>query len=118
MKRILLVDDSMVMRKILSDILTANGYEICGEAADGVDAVRKYNELKPDLVTMDITMPNMDGIAALRKIKENNPDANCIMCSSMGQEPLLIEAVQCGAKDFIIKPFKADKILRAVRHAI
>lgn len=118
MKRILLVDDAAFMRKILSDILTDNGYEICGEATDGIDAIRKYNELKPDLVTMDITMPNLDGIAALKQIKKNDPNATCVMCSAMGQEVMVIEAVKCGAKDFIVKPFKAENVVKAVQKAI
>ena len=98
--------------------MTKNGYEVAGEAENGLKAVEKYNETKPDLVMMDITMPEMDGIQALKKIKEADPAANIIMCSAMGQQAMVIESIQSGAKDFIVKPFQADRVLEAVKKAI
>ena len=115
MAKILIVDDAAFMRMMLKDILTKGGFEIAGEAADGVEAVAKYNELKPDLVTLDITMPNKDGIQALKKIRESDPNAAIIMCSAMGQQSMVIEAIQAGAKDFIVKPFQADRVIESIR---
>ncbi|OCS84260.1 response regulator [Caryophanon latum] len=116
--RILIVDDAAFMRMMIKDILTKNGYEVVGEAADGIQAVEKYNELKPDLVTMDITMPEKDGIAALKEIKAANPGATIIMCSAMGQQAMVIDAIQAGAKDFIVKPFQADRVIEAIQKAL
>lgn len=106
------------MRMMIKDILTKNGYEVVGEAADGMQAVEKYNELRPDLVTMDITMPEMDGITALKQIKSIDPNAVVIMCSAMGQQAMVIDAIQAGAKDFIVKPFQADRVIEAIQKAI
>ncbi|MFD2616879.1 response regulator [Terrilactibacillus laevilacticus] len=117
-QRILVVDDAAFMRMMVKDILTKNGYEIVGEASDGYEAVSKYEELKPDLVTLDITMPEMDGISALKKIKEIDPQAKIIMCSAMGQQAMVIDAIQAGAKDFIVKPFQADRVIEAIKKAI
>ena len=89
-----------------------------GEAADGVEALTKYQELKPDLVTLDITMPNKDGIAALKDIKAFDPSALCVMCSAMGQQSMVIEAIQAGAKDFIVKPFQADRVIESIRKVL
>ena len=114
MAKILIVDDAAFMRMMLKDILTKGGFEIAGEAADGVEAVAKYNELKPDLVTLDITMPNKDGIQALKEIKAADPNATCVMCSAMGQQSMVIEAIQAGAKDFIVKPFQIQSIFLAL----
>jgi two-component system, chemotaxis family, chemotaxis protein CheY len=113
-QRIMIVDDAAFMRMMIKDILTKNGYEIVAEAADGAQAVEKYKEHQPDLVTMDITMPEMDGIAALKEIKQINPNAKVIMCSAMGQQAMVIDAIQAGAKDFIVKPFQADRVLEAI----
>ena len=113
---ILIVDDAAFMRMMVKDILTKGGYNVVGEAENGV--VQKYAELKPDLVTLDITMPEMDGIQALKKIKEADAGANVIMCSAMGQQAMVIEAIQNGAKDFIVKPFQADRVLEAVKKVI
>ena len=118
MARILIVDDAAFMRMMLKDILTKGGYEIAGEAADGNEAVAKYKEEKPDLVTLDITMPNKDGIQALKEIKALDPNANCLMCSAMGQQSMVIDAIQSGAKDFIVKPFQADRVLEAVKKVV
>ncbi|AMO84701.1 two-component system chemotaxis response regulator CheY [Solibacillus kalamii] len=117
-KRILIVDDAAFMRMMIKDILTKNGFEVVGEAADGIQAVEKYNELRPDLVTMDITMPEMDGIAALKEIKGTDPSAVVIMCSAMGQQAMVIDAIQAGAKDFIVKPFQADRVIEAIQKAL
>ena len=114
-KRVLITDDAMFMRLTLKNILSQNGYEIAGEAANGREAVRLYQDLKPDLVTMDITMPEMDGIAALREIRKADPDAVVVMCTAMGQKNLVVEAIQAGAKDFIVKPFQPPRVLESVR---
>lgn len=117
-KNILICDDAAFMRMMIKDILTKNGYNIAGEAENGAKAVEKYNELKPDLVLIDITMPEMDGIQALKKIKETDPNASVIMCSAMGQQAMVIESIQSGAKDFIVKPFQADRVLEAVQKVV
>ncbi len=117
-KNILICDDAAFMRMMIKDILTKNGYNIVGEAENGAKAVEKYSELKPDLVLMDITMPEMDGIEALKKIKASDPNASIIMCSAMGQQAMVIESIQSGAKDFIVKPFQADRVLEAVQKVV
>ncbi|MCH4192825.1 MAG: response regulator [Butyrivibrio sp.] len=117
-RNVLVCDDAAFMRMMIKDILTKNGYNIAGEAENGMKAVEKYNELKPDLVLMDITMPEMDGIQALKKIKEGDPKATVIMCSAMGQQAMVIESIQAGARDFIVKPFQADRVLEAVKKVI
>ena len=117
-KNILICDDAAFMRMMIKDILTKNGYTVVGEAENGAKAVEKYAELKPDLVLMDITMPEMDGIQALKKIKEADPSATVIMCSAMGQQAMVFESIQSGAKDFIVKPFQADRVLEAVRKVV
>ena len=117
-KNILICDDAAFMRKMIKDILTKNGYNVAGEAENGAKAVEKYAELKPDLVLMDITMPEMDGIEALKKIKASDPSASVIMCSAMGQQAMVIESIQSGAKDFIVKPFQADRVIEAVQKVV
>ncbi|EOS46264.1 response regulator [Lachnospiraceae bacterium JLR.KK009] len=117
-KNILICDDAAFMRMMIKDILTKNGYNIAGEAENGLKAVEKYNETKPDLVLMDITMPEMDGIQALKQIKATDPSACVIMCSAMGQQAMVIEAIQSGAKDFIVKPFQAERVLEAVKKVV
>lgn len=114
MAKILLVDDAAFMRMMIKDTLTKNGYTDLYEAADGLQAVEKFTEVTPDLVIMDITMPNMDGLEALKAIKSKDPNAVVVMCSAMGQEAMVIEAIKSGAKDFIVKPFKPDRILKTV----
>ncbi len=118
MAKILVVDDAAFMRMMIKDILTKNGYEVAGEAENGAVAVSKYSELKPDLVLMDITMPEKDGIQALKDIKANDGGAKVIMCSAMGQQAMVIEAIQSGAKDFIVKPFQADRVIEAVKKVV
>ncbi len=113
-KRVLITDDALFMRVTLKNILTKNGYEIAGEACNGLEAVQMYQSTRPDVVTMDITMPEMDGISAVREIKKFDPNAQIIMCTAMGQKTMVMEAVQAGAKDFIVKPFQPDKVLEAV----
>ncbi|AHM56649.1 chemotaxis protein CheY [Peptoclostridium acidaminophilum DSM 3953] len=117
-KRILLVDDAAFMRMMIKDILTKNGYDIVGEAENGLKAIEKFKELAPELVIMDITMPEMDGIQAVKEIKALDKDAKIIMCSAMGQQAMVIEAIQSGARDFIVKPFQADRILESVRKVL
>ena len=114
-KNILIVDDAAFMRMMIKDILTKNGYTIAAEAENGKIAVDKYNETKPDLVLMDITMPEMDGIQALKAIKGNDPNASVIMCSAMGQETMVMDSIKSGAKDFIVKPFKPERVLSTVK---
>ncbi|MFW6035823.1 MAG: response regulator [Halothermotrichaceae bacterium] len=112
-RKVLIVDDAAFMRNMLKCILVKADYEIVGEAEDGRDAVDKYKELAPDLVTMDITMPEMNGIEAVEKINNFDHDARIIMCTAMGQKALIIEALKAGAKDFIVKPFNKERVLEA-----
>jgi two-component system chemotaxis response regulator CheY len=116
--RILIVDDAAFMRMMIRDILTKNGYEVCGEANDGAQAIEKFKEVKPDLVTMDITKPEMDGIAALKENKKIDPLAKVVMCSAMGQQAMVIDAIQAGAKDFIVKPFQPDRVIEAIKKTL
>lgn len=118
MAKILVVDDAAFMRMMVKDTLTKNGYSDLYEAGDGVQAVEMYNEVKPDLVIMDITMPNMDGLEALKAIRSQNPQAQIVMCSAMGQEAMVIDAIKSGAKDFIVKPFKPDRIIKTVEQLL
>ena len=112
---VLIVDDALFMRKMIRDIFLNSGrFEIVGEAENGREAVRKYDDLKPTLVTMDIVMPELDGIHATREILEKDPRANVVMCSALGQEALVIESIAAGARDFIVKPFTPDKVLQVV----
>ncbi len=116
-KKVLIVDDAAFMRMMIKDILSKNGYEIVGEAENGQKGIDLFKELKPDLVTMDITMPEKDGIAAIKEIMEIDPTANVIMCSAMGQQMMVMEAIQAGAKDFIVKPFQQERVLQALDKA-
>ena len=117
-KRVLITDDALFMRVTLKNILTKCGYEVVGEAANGRESIDLYQQTKPDLVTMDITMPEMDGISALREIRKLDPNANVIMCTAMGQKNMVMEAVSSGAKDFIVKPFQPEKVIEAVKRII
>lgn len=118
MAKVLIVDDAAFMRMMIKDILEKNGYEIVGEAANGGIAVEMYQKEKPDVVTMDITMPDVDGIEAVKRIKEIDPAAKVIMCSAMGQQSMVMEAIKAGARDFIVKPFQADRVLEAVQKVV
>jgi len=113
--RILVVDDALFMRNMLKDIFIRAGFDVVGEAGNGAEAVGRCWELRPDLVTMDIVMPLKSGIDALQEISARQPDVRVVMCSALGQESLVIEAVQAGAKDFIVKPFKEERVLEVVR---
>lgn len=113
-KKIMLVDDAAFMRMMIKNTLTQNGYTDIIEAKDGVEAVQMYADEKPDLIIMDITMPNMDGIEALRAIKGSNPESRVVMCSALGQEKMVLEAIKLGAEDFIVKPFKPERIMKTI----
>ena len=115
---ILIVDDLSFMRMIQKEILTERGYTVAGEAADGYEAVEKFKALRPDLVLLDITMPNMNGLEAMRKIFAIDPRARVIMCSALGQQNLIVEAIKAGVKDFIVKPFKPERMLSAIEKAL
>ena len=115
---VLVCDDAIFMRTMISDILSQAGFEIVGEAESGVQAVEKYRVLKPDLVTMDIVMPDMGGIEAVREICKDDPEAKILMCSAMGQQALVVEAIQAGAKDFVVKPFQPSRVLEAVQRVL
>ena len=115
---VLVCDDAIFMRTMISDILSQAGYQIVGEAESGAQAVQKYRELKPELVTMDIVMPDMSGIEAVREICQEDPDARILMCSAMGQQALVVEAIQAGAKDFVVKPFQPSRVLEAVQRVL
>ena len=117
-KGILIVDDAAFMRMVIKNILTKEGYEIAGEASDGKQVVEMYNELKPALVLLDITMPEMDGIEALKKIIAADPSAKVVMCSALGQSSMVIEAIQAGARDYIVKPFQPDRVIEAVQKSL
>jgi len=116
--RVLVCDDAIFMRTMISDILSGAGYEVVGEAESGVQAIERYKELRPDLVTMDIVMPDMGGIEAVREIIKADPDAKILMCSAMGQQALVVEAIQAGAKDFVVKPFQPSRVLEAVQRVL
>ena len=121
MAKVLIVDDALFMRKMLADILRKEGFEIAGEAENGKDAIDKYNQVKPDLVTMDIVMPKMeeiDGIAAVKEILKRDANARIIMVSAMGQHSLVVEAIQAGAKDFIVKPFQPSRVVEAIKRVL
>lgn len=117
-KRVLIVDDAAFMRMMIKDILTKHGYEVCSEAENGAKAIEKYKEDSPDLVLMDITMPEVDGIQAVKEIKKIDKDAKIVMCSAMGQQAMVIESIQAGASDFIVKPFQADRVIEAVKKVL
>ena len=117
-KKILIVDDAAFMRMMIKDILTKNGYEVVGEAENGAKAIEKFKELSPDLVIMDITMQELDGIAAVKEIKKIDGYSKIIMCSAMGQQAMVIESIQAGARDFIVKPFQAERVVEAVKKVL
>ena len=118
MARVLVVDDAAFMRKMVSDALTGGGHEIVGEAANGAEAVERFQELRPDVMTLDITMPEKDGLAALKEIIAVDPGAKVVMCSALGQESKVLESIKLGAKDFVVKPFQADRVLSAIEKAL
>ncbi len=118
MKRVLVADDASFMRQMIRDIIEPEGYEVVGEASDGVEVIDKYLDLRPDLVMMDIVMPKRSGIDAVKGIKKEDPSAVVVMCSALGQETLVMEAIQAGAKDFIVKPFKPDAVVSTLQKVL
>jgi len=118
MARVLVVDDAAFMRKMLGDVLSKAGHEVIGEGANGNDAVERFQELRPDIMTLDITMPEKDGLTALREILTLEPAAKIVMCSALGQESKVLEAIKAGAKDFVVKPFQPDRVIDAIGKAL
>ena len=118
MARVLVVDDAAFMRKMVTDALTKGGHEVVGEAGNGNEAIARFQELKPDLMTLDITMPEKDGLTALAEIVAADPSARVVMCSALGQEAKVLEAIKLGAKDFVVKPFQPDRVIEAVGKAL
>jgi two-component system chemotaxis response regulator CheY len=118
MAKILVVDDAAFMRMMVKNILSANGHEIVGEAGDGVQSLEKYEQLKPDLVTMDIVMPQLDGIEATKEIVRSHPNARIVMCTAVGQQGKVLEAMKAGAKGYIIKPFQAPKVIEEINNVL
>jgi two-component system chemotaxis response regulator CheY len=118
MSKVLIVDDAAFMRMMIKDILEKNGFEVTGEGNNGIKAVELYKKERPDVVTMDITMPDMDGIEAVKAIKALDPSAKIIMCSAMGQQSMVMDAIKAGAKDFIVKPFQPDRVLEAIKKVL
>ncbi len=117
-QKVLIADDAAFMRMMIKDILLSNGYEIAGEANNGLKAVELYKKEKPDIVMMDITMPEMDGITAVKEIRKLDPSAKVVMCSALGQQSMVMEAIQSGAKDFIVKPFQPDRVIEALKKVL
>jgi len=118
MKRVLIADDASFMRQMIRDIIEPEGFEVVGEASDGVDVVEKYKKLRPDVVMMDIVMPKRSGIDAVKAIKAEDAGARVVMCSALGQDALVSEAIQAGARDFIVKPFKPDAVLSTLAKVV
>ena len=118
MARVLVVDDAAFMRKMVSDALTKGGHEVVGEAGNGIEAIAQYQALKPEVTTLDITMPEKDGLAALKEIISIDPGARVVMCSALGQESKVLESIKAGAKDFVVKPFQPDRVIEAVGKAL
>jgi two-component system chemotaxis response regulator CheY len=116
--KVLIVDDAIFMRKMIGDILKKDGYEIVGEAGTGEEACRKYKELQPDLVTIDLIMPGMGGIDTVRAILKYDPHAKILICSAMGQQALVVEAIQAGARDYVVKPFQPSRVLEAAQRVL
>ncbi len=118
MARVLVVDDAVFMSMTIRKMIEPEGYEVAGEAGNGVEAVQRYMDIQPDVVLLDITMPEMNGIDALKRIKEFDPKAKVIMCSAMGQQVMVAQAIQSGAKDFVVKPFEKDRVLAAIKRVL
>jgi two-component system, chemotaxis family, chemotaxis protein CheY len=118
MAKIMIVDDAAFMRAMIRDMVTGNGHEIVAEATNGAEAVKLYPNAKPDVLTMDITMPEMDGVTALRNIRKLDPSAKVIMCSAMGQHAMVLDAIQAGARDFVVKPLQQQRLLDAIEKVL
>jgi len=116
--KVLVVDDAIFMRSLIRDIFARSPFVIAGEAENGQEAIEMYKILRPDITTMDIVMPEVDGITALKEIMKFDPQAKVIMCSALGQESLIAESIEAGAKDFIVKPFQPNKVLKVVRSVL
>lgn len=116
--KVLIVDDAVFMRTVLKKMLTEENYEVVGEASNGHEAIKKAQELQPDVVTLDITMPEMDGVTALPEILKASPNSKVIMCSAMGQQPMVVDAIKNGAKDFIVKPFQKARVVQAIENVM
>ncbi|WP_020059517.1 response regulator [Bacillus sp. 123MFChir2] len=117
--KILVVDDAVFMRTMIKNLLQSNSdFEIIGEAENGIEAIQKYKELQPDIVTLDITMPEMDGLEALKEIIKIDANAKVVICSAMGQQGMVLDAIKSGAKDFIVKPFQADRVIEALTKVV
>ncbi len=116
--RVLIADDASFMRQMIREIIEEEGYEVVGEATNGIEAVAQYTELLPDLVTMDIVMPKCSGIDAVKGIMKDDPSARVVMCSALGQETLVMEALQAGARDFIVKPFKPENVIATLKKVL
>ncbi len=116
--RVLIVDDAVFMRTVLKKMLEEDGYDVVGEAGNGIEAIKQAKELQPDIVTLDITMPEMDGVTALPEIMKESPNSKVIMCSAMGQQPMVVDAIKNGAKDFIVKPFQKARVVQAIENAM
>ncbi len=112
---VLIVDDLTFIKMVLKDLVEKAGFRVVGEASDGEEALRLFEEKRPDIVLMDITMPKMDGLTALQKILEKDPEAKVIMCSALGQQRLILQAIQLGAKDFIVKPFRPERVIGSIK---
>ena len=118
MARVLIVDDAAFMRKLVTDAVTQGGHEVVGEAGNGFEAVRRYQELRPEVVTLDITMPEKDGLTTLQEIVALDPGARVVMCSALGQESKVLESIRLGAKDFVVKPFQPERVVGAIDKAL
>ena len=118
MARVLVVDDAAFMRRVVSDALASGGHDVIGEAGNGIDAITRFQELRPELTMLDITMPEKDGLQALAEIMKLDPRARVLMCSALGQESKVIESIKLGAKDFVVKPFAPERLLEAVGKAL
>ncbi|MBN1762556.1 MAG: response regulator [Methanomicrobia archaeon] len=118
MAKILVVDDAAFMRMMLKNILSANGHEVIGEAENGIQSMEKYEQLKPELITMDVVMPQMDGIEATKEIMRNHPEAKVVMCTAVGQQAKVLEAMKAGAKGYIVKPFQAPNVLEELKKVL
>lgn len=113
---VLIVDDAMFMRTVLKKMLVDEGYDVVGEASNGDDAIKLSKELKPNVVTLDITMPDRDGISSIEDILKVSPDSKIVMCSAMGQQAMVVDAIKKGARDFIVKPFEKDRVIQAIKN--
>lgn len=118
MTKVMIVDDAAFMRNMLKNIMLESGFEVICEATNGLEAIQQYSQYQPDVVTMDITMPDMDGVKAVTEIMKRHPEAKIIMCSAMGQQKMVLDAIHAGAKDFIVKPFQKDRVMQSILNVL